>query len=50
MDIPRPKVHDLNVIIRALITEKFEGLSLILAELSTQEALGEIIDHAVLHL
>ena len=25
MDIPIPKVHDLNVIIKALITKKFEG-------------------------
>jgi hypothetical protein len=24
MDIPRPKVHDLNVIIKALITTEFE--------------------------
>ena len=26
MDIPRPKVHDLNVIIKALITKEFEDL------------------------
>jgi len=26
MDITRPKVHDLNVIIKVLITKEFEGL------------------------
>ena len=27
MDIPRPKVHDLNVIIKALIIKEFEVFS-----------------------
>jgi len=49
MEIPRPKVHDLDTIIKALIIKEFEGLSLRLAEIRTQEVLGTRIDHAVLH-
>ena len=33
MDIPRPKVYDLDVIIKKLIIKVFEGLSLRSAEL-----------------
>jgi len=49
IDIPSPKVHDLGVIIKALLIKEFEGLSLRSAELRVQEVLGERIDHAVLH-
>ncbi len=49
LDIPRPKVHDLNTIIKALIIKEFEGLSLRSAEIRIQEVLGIRIDHAVLH-
>jgi hypothetical protein len=49
MDIPSPKVHDLCIIIKALIIKEFEGLSLRAAEIRVQEVLGERIDHAVLH-
>ena len=49
IDIPRPKVHDLEVLIKALIIKEFEGLSLRSAEIWVQEVLGERIDHAVLH-
>lgn len=50
IDIPSPKVHSLDVIIKALLIKEFEGLSLRSAELRVQEVLGERIDHAVLHL
>ena len=49
IDIPRPKVHDLDVILKALIIKEFESLSLRSAEINVQEVLGERIDHAVLH-
>lgn len=49
MDIPSPKVHDLGIIIKALIIKEFEGLSLRSAEIRVQEVLGVRIDHAVLH-
>jgi len=32
MDIPKPKVHDIKMIIKALIVKGFEGLSLRTAE------------------
>jgi hypothetical protein len=50
MDIPRPKVHDLNVIIKAFIIKKFERIPLRSAEIRVQEVLGVILDHAVLHI
>ncbi len=49
MDIPRPKVHSLDVIIKALIIKEFEGLSLRAAENRVEELIGRRIDHAVLH-
>ncbi len=41
IDIPRPKVRDVDVIIKALIIKEFEGHSLRSAEIR--------VDHAVLH-
>lgn len=49
IDIPRPKVRDLDIIIKALLIKEFEGLSLRSAEIRVQEILGKRIDHTVLH-
>ncbi len=47
MDIPKPKVHEIKTIVKALIIKEFEGLSLRTAEVRVEKLLG--IDHSVLH-
>lgn len=49
LNIATPKVHTLDVIIKALLIKEFEGLSLRSAEIRSQELLGVRIDHSVLH-
>jgi len=49
MDIPKPKVHDIRMITKALIVKEFEGLSLRSAEVRAEKLLGVRIDHSVLH-
>ncbi len=49
MDIPKPKVHDIKTIIKALIVKEFEGLSLRTAEVRSEKLLGVRIDHPVIH-
>ncbi len=40
MDIPKPKVHDIKTITKALIVKEFEGLSLRSAEVRAEKLLG----------
>jgi len=49
MDIPKPKVHDIRTITKALIVKEFEGLSLRATEVRVEKLLGVRIDHSVLH-
>ena len=49
MDIPKPKVHDIKVLIKALIIKEFEKLSLRSAEIRVNQILGVRIDHSILH-
>ena len=49
IDIPSPKVHSLDIIIKALIIKEFECLSLRAAENRVPDLLGVRIDHSVLH-
>jgi hypothetical protein len=46
---PTPKIHSLDIIIKAFIIKEFEGLSLRAAENRIIELLGIRIDHSVLH-
>jgi len=49
INAPIPKVHDLNILIKALLIKEFENQSLRSAEIRVQELLGIRIDHSVLH-
>lgn len=49
IDAPRPKVYDLNTIIKALLIKEFENHSLRSAEIRIEDLLGIRIDHSVLH-
>ncbi len=49
INAPRPKVYDLNTIIKALLIKEFENHSLRSAEIRIQNLLGIRIDHSVLH-
>ena len=47
MDIP--KVHDIRMIMKALIVKEFEGLSLRATEVRVEKLLGVRINRSVLH-
>ncbi|HOK58245.1 MAG: hypothetical protein H5T42_09020 [Methanothrix sp.] len=49
INAPKPKVYDLETIIKALLIKEFEGHSLRSAEVRIKEVLGIRIDHSVLH-